>query len=143
MKCLSLPALHIIHQGENFVFGCQWQHQGGHGGHLPPVGGLPPHLPPIRRKNGQNQPFLANFLIFAPSETHFAPSIPPTKKKKFWCFHCRLQHESAFPQRDFARIVQTVNCTHQCHGAVALPLYQVHGSMVFFKNLLCFSHRYN
>ena len=56
---------------------------GGHGGHLPPppVGGSAPHLPTqSEEKNGQNQPFSANFWIFAPSESHFAPSMPPTKK---------------------------------------------------------------
>ena len=41
--------------------------------------------PPSKEKNGQNQPFSAIFLIFAPSESHFAFSIPP---KKFWCRHC-------------------------------------------------------
>ena len=49
----------------------QWRHQGGHGGKCPPVGGSVPHLPPpVRRKNGQNQPFSANFWIIAPSESH-------------------------------------------------------------------------
>ena len=55
---------------------------GGHGGIFPPpVGGSAPPLapPPVRRKNGQNQPFSAIFLIFAPSETYFAPSMPPTE----------------------------------------------------------------
>ena len=42
---------------------------------------LCPHLPPppSEEKNGQNQPFSANFWIFAPSESHFAPSMPPQK----------------------------------------------------------------
>ena len=53
----------------------------GHGGHLPPVRGSAPHLPPVRRKKGQNKPFLANIWICAPSESHFAPSMPPHKKK--------------------------------------------------------------
>ena len=42
---------------------------------------LPPHLPlQSEEKNGQNQPFLAIFWIFAPSETYFAPSMPPPQK---------------------------------------------------------------
>ena len=56
----------------------QWRHQGGR----PPVrGSTPPTCPPSQKKNGQTQPFLANFWIFAPSESHLAPSMPPTKKK--------------------------------------------------------------
>ena len=54
----------------------QWLHQGGHGEAFVP----PPHwrlCSPIRRKNCQNQPFWANFC---PSEMHFSPSMPPTKK---------------------------------------------------------------
>ena len=64
----------------------QWRHQGGGGmgAFAPPVGSSP-HLPPVRRKNGQNQPFSENFWIFAPSESHFAPSMPP---QKIWCRHC-------------------------------------------------------
>ena len=48
---------------------------GGSMGHLPPspVEGSAPYFPPVRRKNCQNQPILANFLIFA-------PSMPPAKK---------------------------------------------------------------
>ena len=42
----------------------------------------PPHFPPVRRKNVQNQQFLAKFWIFAPSETHFASSMPSHKKQK-------------------------------------------------------------
>ena len=42
---------------------------GGAWGHLPP--------PPVRRENnGKNQPFSANFWIFAPSESHFPPRCP-------------------------------------------------------------------
>ena len=59
----------------------QWRHQGGVGAFAPIGGSDPPHLPPqSEEKNGQNQPFSANFWIFAPSESHFAPSMPPTKK---------------------------------------------------------------
>ena len=49
-------------------------------GHLPHRRRLSP-LPPSRqkKKNGQNQPLSANFWIFAPSESHFAPSMPPQK----------------------------------------------------------------
>ena len=55
--------------------------KGGMGENAPPVGGSAlPLAPPVRRKNDQNQPFSANFWIFAPSESHFAPSMPPTKK---------------------------------------------------------------
>ena len=62
----------------------QWQHQGGHGGKCPQVGGCPPTCPPqSEEKNGQNQLFSAKFWIIAPSESHFAPS-----KKIFWCRHC-------------------------------------------------------
>ena len=56
--------------------------KGGHGGTNAPSRRLcPPHLlPQSEEKNCQNQPFSANFWIFAPSESHFAPSMPPTKK---------------------------------------------------------------
>ena len=55
--------------------------KGGMGAFAPPVRGSAPHtFPPVRRKNGQNKLFLANFWIFAPSESHFTPSMPPTKK---------------------------------------------------------------
>ena len=51
------------------------------GGKCPQSEALPPTCPPqSEEKNGQNQPFSANFWIFAPSELHFAPSMPPTKK---------------------------------------------------------------
>ena len=64
---------------------------GGMGGIFPLSEVLPPTCPPIRRKNGQNQPFLANswikkngqnqpFLVFPPLESHYVPSIPSTKK---------------------------------------------------------------
>ena len=53
----------------------------GYGAFAPQSEALPPLAPSQKEKNGQNQPFLANFWIFAPSETHFAPSMPPTKKK--------------------------------------------------------------
>ena len=57
--------------------------KGEHGGICPPIrGSSPPHFPPVRRKNCQNQPFLENLWIFAPSEMHFAPSMPPQKKTK-------------------------------------------------------------
>ena len=66
----------------------QWQHQGGIVGICPPVGGSASTCPHQKKKNGQNQAFSANFWIFAPSESPFAPSMPPTKKKKkFWCSH--------------------------------------------------------
>ena len=75
-KMILFSSLYIKHM--------QWRHQGGHGGIYPhPSEALPPppHMPPqSERKNGQNQPFSAIFLIFAPSESHFAPSMPPTKK---------------------------------------------------------------
>ena len=60
----------------------QWRHQGGMGA-FPPLSEDLPHFPPVGRKNSQNQPFLVNFWIFAPSETHFAPSMPPN----IWCRH--------------------------------------------------------
>ena len=62
----------------------QLRHQGGcMGGHLLPVrGSAPPHLPSqSEEKNSQNKPLSANFSIFATSESHFAPSMPPYKKK--------------------------------------------------------------
>ena len=51
-------------------------------GEFPPSWRLspPPLAPQSEDKNGQNQPFSANFWVFAPSESHFAPSMPPTKK---------------------------------------------------------------
>ena len=56
--------------------------RGAWGGNVPQSEALP-HLPPSqKKKNGQNQVFSANFWIFAPSESHFAPSMPTKKKKK-------------------------------------------------------------
>ena len=46
---------------------------------IPSVRGSTPYSPPLDEKNSKNQPFLAIFWIFAPSETHFAPSMSPTK----------------------------------------------------------------
>ena len=60
--------------------------KGALGAFSPHLEALPPLAPPSEEKNGQNQPFSANFWIFAPSESHFAPSMPPTQKK-FWCSH--------------------------------------------------------
>ena len=40
---------------------------------------LCPALPPVRRKKWPNQSFWAIFWIFAPSESHFAHSMPPTQ----------------------------------------------------------------
>ena len=54
----------------------------GHGGICPPVGGpLSPSRKKIMAKISNFWHFLF-FFIFAPSETHFTPSIPPQKKKK-------------------------------------------------------------
>ena len=66
------------------------------------VGSSSPHLSPqSEEKNCQNQPFWVNFGIFAPSEMHFAPSMPPQKylvlpllfrdKKVFLCVFCRFK----------------------------------------------------
>ena len=72
----------------------QWRHQGGvWGAFAPPVGGSAPTFPQSKGKNGKNQPFSANFWIFAPSDTHFAPSMPP---KIFWCRHCLLCYRDPF-----------------------------------------------
>ena len=48
----------------------------------PPVGGSALVPPQSEENNVQNQPFSASFRIFAPSESHFAPSMPPPTKKK-------------------------------------------------------------
>ena len=61
------------------VFICsQLRHQGGGGamGSFPPVGGLAP--PPPEKKMAKIS--LGKFLDFAPSESHFAPSMPNKKK---------------------------------------------------------------
>ena len=52
---------------------------GGHGAFSPNRRLYPPTCLSVKRKNGQNQSFSANFWIFAPSESHFAPSMPPQK----------------------------------------------------------------
>ena len=89
-RITPLPFKTIL--SETYTSKRQCQHQGGH---FPPSWRLFPHLPPpVRRKNGQNQPFFANFCIFGTSETHFAPSMPPQNKnknkKKFWCRYCKM-----------------------------------------------------
>ena len=57
----------------------QWWHQGGHGAFTPPHWRLcPPTCPPIRRKNGQISHFQQ---IFALSESHFTPLMPPSPQK--------------------------------------------------------------
>ena len=59
-------------------------------GHLSPRSRLCPPLTPVRRKNGQNQLFLAIFLDFCPLRNAFSPLMPPPKKKKKnWCRHCQ------------------------------------------------------
>ena len=56
--------------------------RGGMGAVAPPSQRLcPPLAPPVTEKNGQNKLFSANFWIFAPSESHFAPRCPHKKKK--------------------------------------------------------------
>ena len=73
--------------GVNFIAKFRWESgflwvlgsggiKGGTWGHPTQFEALPP---PVSKKNGQNQPFLENVLIFAPSETHFAPLMPSTK----------------------------------------------------------------
>ena len=60
----------------------------GGGGIPPPVGGSAPPPPLRQKKNGHNQSFSTIFWIFAPSELHFAPSMPtPTNNNYFWCRH--------------------------------------------------------
>ena len=78
----GLPTSHYLKQPG------QWRHQVGHEGICPPQSEALPLLAPlpVRRKKWSNRPFSANFWVFAPSEMHFAPSMPPTKKK-FWCRH--------------------------------------------------------
>ena len=44
----------------------------------PPSGALPPTFP---QSKGKKRAKISNFLIFAPSDTHFAPSMLPRKKK--------------------------------------------------------------
>ena len=39
-----------------------------------------PLAPSQKEQNSQNQQYVAKFWSFVPSETHFAPSMPPTKK---------------------------------------------------------------
>ena len=51
------------------------------GGLCPQSEALPP-LTPSQRKKGQNQLFLAIFLIFAPQNRILPPRCPPQKKKK-------------------------------------------------------------
>ena len=66
---------------------CQWRHQGGMGAFAPPParGTAPLLAPPSQKeKNGQNQSFSTYFWIFAPSESHFPPSMPPLL---FMCLH--------------------------------------------------------
>ena len=52
--------------------------KGWHGGIYPHQRLCPTPLlaPQSEEKNGQNQPFSAKFWIFAPSEMHFATSMP-------------------------------------------------------------------
>ena len=55
---------------------------GGAMGHSPPVGSSAPTYPPpsVRRMMVKINHFGQNFWIFAPSEMHFTPSMPPSKK---------------------------------------------------------------
>ena len=62
----------------------QWRHQRGAWGIPPPSWRLcppPPCSPSRKEKIAKNQPFSANFWIFAPSESHFAPSMSLPHKK--------------------------------------------------------------
>ena len=59
-------------------------------GHFPPPQpeALPPTCLQSEEQNGINQPFLAKFWRFAPSDMHFSPLMTPTKN--FWCRHWPL-----------------------------------------------------
>ena len=59
----------------------QWRHKGACRGAFPPapIGGSSP-LPSEGKKWQKSAIFSAKFLIFAPSEMHFAPSMSPTNK---------------------------------------------------------------
>ena len=63
--------------------------RGGGMGH--PDQGSAPTCPPVRRKNGQNQPFLAIFFNFCPLRNAFCSLDAP--HKNFWCptacMYCR------------------------------------------------------
>ena len=56
--------------------------RGGGMGHPPSSEALPPPpplVPPTEGKNWLKSAIFGNFLNFAPSDIHFAPSMPPTK----------------------------------------------------------------
>ena len=65
----------------------QWRHQGGMG-HLPPQSEALPAstCSSSQKKMTKISHFRQIFGILPPSELHFAPLMPPTKK--FWCRHC-------------------------------------------------------
>ena len=53
---------------------------GGGGENAPQLEALPPPLAPHQKKKWPKSAIFGKFWIFAPSESHFAPSMPPTKK---------------------------------------------------------------
>ena len=61
--------------------------RGDMGAFVPPVGDSAPTCPPpVRRKNGQNQPFLAIFFLLLPPQKCILPPWCP-QTKDFWCHH--------------------------------------------------------
>ena len=65
----------------------QWRHQGGHGGFpLFPRQRVCPLVSP--ESEGRKMTKISYFReFFAPSDTHFGPSWPPSRLI-FWCRHC-------------------------------------------------------
>ena len=72
--------VHISKNHVNIIFReKQWRHQGGAWGQMPPQSeALPPNQ---KKKMAKISHFWQIFGFLPPSESHFAPSMPPTKKK--------------------------------------------------------------
>ena len=60
----------------------QWWHQVGAWRIFPHSEALPPTNPPVRKKNGQNQPFFRKIFGFLPPQNRILPLDAPHKKKK-------------------------------------------------------------
>ena len=56
----------------------------------PPLKTLPPLAPPVRRKNGKNQPFLTIFLISPSLQKYIFPLDTPFPQTFFWCRHGKV-----------------------------------------------------
>ena len=171
-NCVQIPPAGVIAFFSNFhatlfvSLSVVASRGGAWGDIFPPVGGsAPPLAPPSEEKNGQNQQFSVIFWIFAPSETYFAPLMPPHKKfsgaatAHYTGLELNKDATGNSPAKWWHHTVVTGSCSvavHQCSiGFVLWPVWswfktgkawtsRLQGIMThhFVSKLLCVSNAY-